>query len=81
MDAIYQKVLDLKTRFRKHPGVYSIGVTRADDGRWALRIVHRKNIAAPFADVGEEVEGIPVLYDSEPDLMPVARPAFPDRGE
>jgi len=72
-----------KAAARQHPEVARVGVTTTTDGRWALKIWLRPGVQPPLADIGESLGDYPVVYDREPDPddLPVARPAYPKRGE
>jgi hypothetical protein len=67
---------------RKHADVAKVGLTTTSDGKWAVKVWLRDGAHPPLQDV-ESAAGsdVPVVYDSEPEHPPVARPAFPILGE
>lgn len=65
----------------RHPDVTEVGVTRTPDGRWALFAQVRQGTPTPLREVEEMAGEFPVLYEEEPEVMQIARPAFPGRGE
>ncbi len=65
----------------RHPDVTEVGVTRTPDGRWALFVQVRQGTATPLCAIEAMAGDFPVLYEEEPESMPIARPAFPGRGE
>jgi hypothetical protein len=65
----------------RHPDVTEIGVTRTPDGRWALCVQVRQGTLTPLREVEAMAGDFPVLYEEESEVMPIARPAFPGRGE
>ncbi len=65
----------------RHPAVSKAGLTTTDDGDWALKLWLRRGISAPPEELVRQLEGFPVVYDEEPAVPPVARPAYPRRGE
>jgi hypothetical protein len=64
-----------------HPDVSSAGLTTTPDGRWALLVRVRPGARTPIAEVEQAAGGHPVIYQPEPDDLPVARPAYPLLGE
>jgi hypothetical protein len=64
-----------------NPFVTKAGLTTTEDGRWALKLWLRRDARAPLRDVEEQCKGYQVLYAEEPDLLPVAWPAYPRRGD
>jgi hypothetical protein len=64
-----------------HPDVVSAGLTTTRDGAWALYVVARRGAGTPIAEIERAAGGYPVVYERAPDELPVARPAYPDRGE
>lgn len=75
-----KSLIDISERF-EHPCVAQTGVTLTADGRWALYVQLRKGTRQPVPDVERLAGGFPVVYDEEPETLPVARPAYPSRGE
>lgn len=71
---------ELAETFR-HPGVTRVGLTTTADGKWALMVGVPRGAAVPIHDVERAAAGYPVIYDHDSDDLPVARPAYPDRGE
>jgi hypothetical protein len=67
---------------RKRAEVAKVGVTTTSDGRWAVKVWLRNGARPPLDDV-ETAAGsdVPVVYQSEPDRLPIARPAYPALGE
>jgi hypothetical protein len=67
---------------RKHADVTRVGLTTTPDGRWAVKVWLRIGAHPPLQDVESELgTDVPVVYDSEPERRPVARPAYPILGE
>ena len=64
-----------------HPDVTRVGLTTTTDGRWALMVRVRPDTHIPIQKVEETCSGYPVIYQDEPDEPPIARPAYPDKGE
>ena len=64
-----------------HPAVEQTGLTTTMDGRWALLVRVPRGTPTPLAEVEQAAGGHPVVYQPAPDPPPVARPAFPERGE
>ena len=64
----------------RHPAVSQSGVTKLNDA-WALLAVVRKDAVTPLEEVERQAGGFPVVYRIEPESPPVARPAFPLKGE
>ena len=64
-----------------HPDVVNAGLTTTTTGLWAAMIRVRRGTRTPIPDVDRRLAGFPVIYETAPDQLPVARPAFPDRGE
>jgi len=75
-----QQLADL-VRSLRHPGVAATGLTTTNDGEWALYVRTRRGVEHPMADVEAAAAGFPVIYETEQDHRPVARPAYPDLGE
>jgi hypothetical protein len=71
---------DVAARAR-HPAATEIGITKTPDGRWALLVQVKKGTKVPLEALEGMAGGYPVLYEEEPDSLPVARPAYPSRGE
>ncbi len=69
------------TRSMSHPDVKRVGLTTTADGRWALMVRVRQGTSTPVEGVEELCGEYPVIYVEEPENMPVARPAYPARGE
>lgn len=57
------------------------GLTTTEEGDWALMVRIPRGSEWPIADVEAASGGFPVIYQYEPEQLPVARPAYPDRGE
>ena len=64
-----------------HPNLSNVGLTTTRDGRWALLARVKRGGSAPIAEVEAAAGGHPVVYEPEPDELPVARPAYPLLGE
>ncbi|HEY8008459.1 MAG TPA: hypothetical protein VIE66_17060 [Methylocella sp.] len=64
-----------------HPDIVNAGLTTTTTGLWAAMIRVRRGTRTPIPDVDRRLAGFPVIYETAPDQLPVARPAFPDRGE
>jgi hypothetical protein len=63
----------------RDPLVAQSGVTTTADGRWALYVTVRPNVAVPIPDVERQAAGYPVVYEAAPDEPPIAGPAYPRR--
>jgi hypothetical protein len=64
-----------------HPLVTRSGLTTTADGRWALMVRVKPGTRTPIPAVETLAAEHPVVYEEEPSELPVARPAYPDRGE
>ena len=64
-----------------HPDVSRVGLTTTTDGRWALMVRVKPETQVPIREVEDACSGYPVVYQDEPDELPVARPAYPKSGE
>jgi hypothetical protein len=64
-----------------HPLVAQTGITTTKDGRWALLVRVHHGVPTPVREVDLAAGEHPVVYQVAPEVPPVARPAFPDRGE
>ena len=64
-----------------HPDVTRVGLTTTTDGRWALMVRVRPSTQIPIREIEEAANGYPVVYQDEPDELPIARPAYPASGE
>jgi len=58
----------------------SAGMTKTPGGEWALFVRIPAGTSIPLAEVEASAAGLPVVYEEVANL-PVARPAFPPRGE
>jgi hypothetical protein len=64
----------------QHPGIASTGLTTTAGGDWALLVRVKPGVKTPIAEIERQAGGHAVIYQpARP--MPVARPAFPGRGE
>ena len=63
------------------PNVTRVGLTTTSDGRWALMVRVKPGTETPIQKVEDSCSGYPVIYQDEPDEPPVARPAYPAKGE
>lgn len=63
------------------PEVTRAGLTTTAEGRWALLVRVRPGTPTPVKAVEEICREYPVIYQEEPQELPVARPAYPARGE
>lgn len=63
------------------PDVTRVGLTTTNDGQWALMVRVRSGAETPVKDVEEVCRDYPVVYQDEPEELPVARPAYPALGE
>jgi hypothetical protein len=61
--------------------VTRVGLTTTTDGRWALMVRVKPGTPIPVKAVEEASSDYPVIYQEEPEEPPVARPAYPARGE
>ena len=64
-----------------HPLVAQTGITTTKEGRWALLVRVQHGTPTPIREVEVAAGEHPVIYQVIPDVPPVARPAFPGRGE
>ena len=65
-----------------HPALKQVGETKTRDGKWALLATVRRGTPRAVLEKIEEMAGeFPVIFEEEPDRLPVARPAYPDQGE
>lgn len=64
-----------------HPDVSRVGLTTTEDGRWALMAYVRAGASVPIPEVEEATGSHPVVYEPESGTWPIARPAYPARGE
>jgi hypothetical protein len=64
-----------------HPAVTRSGLTTTADGEWALMVRVKPGTTTPIPAIERACAGHPVVYDDEPREPPVARPAYPERGE
>jgi hypothetical protein len=62
-------------------GVTRVGLTTTADGEWGLIVRVPQGTSTPIAAVEAASHGFPVIYQVEPERLPVARPAYPGRGE
>jgi hypothetical protein len=65
----------------RHPAVTRVGLTTTAKGEWALLVGVPRGAAVPIDDVERAADGYTVVYDHDADELPVARPAYPERGE
>jgi aminoglycoside phosphotransferase (APT) family kinase protein len=63
------------------PEVTRVGLTTTANGRWALMVRVRPGTSIPVKEVEDKCHEYPVIYQDEPVELPVARPAYPARGE
>lgn len=64
-----------------HPRVSSFGVTTTADGHWAVLVSVKKGTRVPIKEIEKKVQKFPVIYLDEKGRLPLARPAYPSRGE
>ncbi len=64
-----------------HPDVTRTGLTTTKAGEWALFVRLRRGARTPVPEIAALAAGYPIVYEDEPADYPVARPAYPDRGE
>ena len=64
-----------------HPDVSRSGLTTTEDGEWALMLRVKRGTPTPIGDIERRLAGYRVFYEDEPQDPPVARPAYPSRGE
>ena len=64
----------------RHPKVSHVGLTTTPEGEWALAVWLFDLADAPIAEIEKQAKGAPVVY-LPARAAPMARPAFPDRGE
>lgn len=70
-----------KAEVRNHPDVARVGLTMTEDGRWALMVWPREGVEPPIGDLDRLFTDYPIVYESEPPNLPIARPAYPSKGE
>jgi hypothetical protein len=75
-----QALLDALEQLRD-PLVTQAGLTTTADGRWALCVTVPPRTSTPLARIEKKARGFPVIYLAAPDELPIARPAYPGRGE
>jgi hypothetical protein len=75
-----RRLLDVVDSFR-HPEVTRIGLTTTAEGAWALMVRVRPGAHVPIQEIEAACGGCPVVYQDEPEELPVARPAYPAKGE
>lgn len=63
------------------PSGYQSGLTISPEGYWALLVRVPSGTATPVASIESLATGYPVVYQVLPTRIPVARPAYPSRGE
>jgi hypothetical protein len=61
--------------------VSRVGLTTTSEGDWALIVRIPRGSQWPLAEVEAASGGFPIIYQYEPERLPVARPAYPHRGE
>jgi hypothetical protein len=79
--AVPESLRDLSETI-SHPALKQVGETKTPDGQWALLAVVRH--ATPPSDlekIKEMAGNFPVIFEEEPDSLPIARPAYPEQGE
>lgn len=64
-----------------HPQVSRVGITTTSNGDWAMMVWVKSGATTPIEAIETEADGFPVIYEKEPIDPPVARPAYPGRGE
>ena len=64
-----------------HPKITRSGLTTTAGGEWALMVRVKPGTPTPIDDIEAAAAGHPVVYEDEPEQHPVARPAYPGRGE
>lgn len=65
-----------------HPALTQVGETKTRDGQWALLATVRRGTPGSVLEKIKEMAGeFPVIFEEESDRLPVARPAYPERGE
>ena len=65
-----------------HPALKQVGETKTRDGKWALLAIVRHGTPRSVLEKIEEMAGdFPVIFEEESEQLPVARPAYPEKGE
>jgi hypothetical protein len=64
-----------------HPAIQQIGLTTTPQGEWALMVTTAWQTPIAAIEKSALDAGFSVVYEIADDLMAVARPAFPARGE
>lgn len=78
--SVPKPLADLAERLR-HPAVTQIGVTLTPDGRWALLVQVKAGTSLPIKALERAARPYGLVYEEEPATLPIARPAYPARGE
>lgn len=59
-----------------HPLVAQSGITTTANGDWAVYVTVPANVSVPVAEIESQAQGFPVVYEAEPESLPIARPAL-----
>ena len=79
--AVPESLRDL-TENISHPALKQVGETKTPDGQWALLATVRQGTPPSALEKIKEMAGeFPVIFEEEPDRLPIARPAYPEQGE
>ena len=65
----------------RHPAITRSGLTTTPDGQWALFVRVKPGTSTPIPAIEAASGSYAVVYETEPAEPPIARPAYPDRGE
>jgi hypothetical protein len=61
--------------------VSRVGLTTTRDGDWALMVRVPRGTQCPVPEVEAAKRGFPVIYQYDGEHSPIARPAYPAKGE
>lgn len=64
-----------------HPAVMRSGITTTTTGEWALLVVVKDGTSYPIPAIQALCGNFPVIYQEVEGRMPIARPAYPGKGE
>lgn len=61
------------------PSIIQSGLTTTADGQWALYVTVPAEAVVPIPSVEKHADGYPVVYEAQPEELPIAAPAYPRR--
>jgi hypothetical protein len=71
------ELIKISEKAISHPEITKVGITKTEEGHYALLATVRKNTSTPVTEIEEMAKGFPVIYQREEDSLPVAWPARP----